>query len=129
MTTARTTVDRVRHRLGSDNVDSDVTDETISEFILDASAFIERQSQEQTFGSLDTDLVRSIVTDLACAKVCLHMASGKFYGGSDYRLGPWSTQKAVGGKQLIELAKSYMANVRDGLKVLGNSAVFRFACG
>lgn len=129
MTTARTTATRVKERLGTANIDSDIDDTTIGNYITDASAYIERYAQRQTFSSLDVDLVESVATDLTAAMVCEHMAGGKFYGGADYRIGPWTTTKSTGGRQLLDLAKTFRENARQGLKVLGNSAHFRFAVG
>ncbi len=129
MTTSRTTVDKVMRRLGTKNIDSDIDEETISEYINDVSAYIERQSNKQTFGTLDNDLVESIATDLACARVLKHMAGGMFYGGADYRLGPWTTMKTSGGRQLLELAREFERSAREQLKVLGNYSSFRFAVG
>ena len=126
MVVARTTKDRVRHRLGVANVDSDIDNETLDEYIEDVSAYLERYAQRQTFSSLDDSLVQSIATDLVAARVCLHMAGGKFYGGADYRIGPWTTTKSTGGRQLVALAEQFRASAMEGLKVLGNASFFRF---
>jgi hypothetical protein len=129
MVIARTTVSRVRNRLGVANIDSDIGDEIIGEYITDVSVYIERYAQTQSFGTYDGDLVQSIATDLACARVLLHMSGGKFYGGADYRIGPWTTRKSTGGKQLVALAEQFRASAEQGLKVLGNASFFRFAVG
>jgi hypothetical protein len=127
MATARTTKDKVRNRIGAANIDSDITDESLDEYIADVSAYIERYKQTTTFGTYDDELVESVATDLACARVLLHMAGGKFYGGADYRIGPWTTVKTTGGRQLIALAEQFRASADRGLRVLGNASFFRFA--
>jgi len=126
MVTARTTKDKVRHRLGIANIDSDIDDETLDEYIEDVSAYIERYAQKTTFSSLDDPLVEAIATDLVAARVCLHMAGGKFYGGADYRIGPWTTTKSTGGRQLIALAEQFRQEAERGLRVLGSASYFRF---
>lgn len=127
--TARTNKYKVYRRLGINNIDADVDEETLDEYITDASAFIERYAQTTHFDSNDTDLVESIATDLVVAMVCEHMAGGKYYGGADYRIGPWTTTKSTGGQQLLMLAKRFRDNANSALKVLGNSSSFRFATG
>lgn len=127
--TARTTTTKVKERLGTANIDNDIDDTTITSYITHASAYIERYAQRRTFSTLDTPLVQSIATDLVAAMICEHMAGGKFYGGADYRIGPWTTTKSTGGQQLLALAKTFRENARQSLKVLGGAAMFRFAVG
>jgi len=127
LVTQRTTKDRVRNRLGFKNVDSDITDETLDEYIDDASVYIERYTQRITFSTYDDDLVTSAATDLAASMVCRHMAGGKFYGGADYRVGPLTTTKSVGGQQLMQLAQYFFNCAQETLRQLGNSAIFRFS--
>lgn len=112
-----------------DNIDGDIDDETLDEYIIDVSAYIERYRNDRTFQSQESYLVESVATDLACARVLLHMAGGKFYGGADYRVGPWTTTKTTGGRQLVSLAEQFRSSAEAGLRVLGNNAYFRFSVG
>lgn len=126
MTTARTSVTKVKERLGSANIDHDIDDTTIERYITHASAYIERYTQRQSFSSMDSDLVEVACTDLTTAYVLRHMAAGKYYAGADYRIGAWTTVKSTGGQQLLALADQYERLAHASLKVLGNASYFRF---
>jgi hypothetical protein len=129
MVTARTTRDRVKRRLGVANIDSDIDDETIDEYIRHASAYIDQYTQKTTYDLKEDPVIESVATDLACVSVCLHMAGGKYYGGADYRIGPWTTTKSTGGRQFVELARQFRASAMQALKTVGNASFFRFAAG
>ena len=112
--TALTTWRRVSHRQGVSEEDMDPSD--IEEFIEDAQALIEGET-EQEYADSDSkyNLARAACTDLAAAYVMIRVLGGKYSGlefhEEEMDIGPQQNTK-------IQLINKYLARVNQALKVL-----------
>ena len=109
-----TTHKRVAHRTGI--VDEDVKADELEEFIEDAQALIEGET-ERTYEEADSTytLARAACTDLAAAYAMIRMLGGKYSGlefhEDEIDLGPQQNTK-------IQLINKYIARTNAALKIL-----------
>lgn len=112
--TALTDWRRVAHRAGISA--DDVPSEDIEEYIEDAQALIEGDT-EQTYaeGNSSYNLARAACTDLAAAYVLIRMLGGKYAGlefhEEEIDIGPQQNTK-------IQLVNKYLARANQAILVL-----------
>lgn len=114
MMTTLTTYRRVSHRQGLS--DDDVSSADIEEFIEDAQALIEGDTEKTYIESDSTfNLARAACTDLAAAYAMIRMLGGRYsglqYNEEEMELGPQQNTK-------IQLVNKYLARVNAALVVL-----------
>ncbi len=115
--TALTDYKRVRNRLGIS--DDDIDSEDIEEYIEDAQALIESDT-EQTYaeGNSDFNLARAACTDLAAAYVMIRILGGK-YAGLEFN----EEEMDLGTQQntKVQLVNKYLARANQAINVLNKA--------
>lgn len=128
--TEYTTVAIVKARIGETNISSDVQDSEITQWIQEASNFIELCTKKIGNSWQPTDAlyptVQQIVTDLVVIKLLLRMsgAGSGTTSGLSYRVGDFSVDKKnVDSSSVKEIAiyeksaKNSLAELKDHLSV------------
>ncbi|RLE39471.1 hypothetical protein DRJ17_00795 [Candidatus Woesearchaeota archaeon] len=122
--TEYTTVAIVKARVGENNIGSDVQDSEISQWIQEASNFIDLSTKKVGVGFEQTDplypTVQQIVTDLAVIKLILRMSgAGKATtAGLSYRIGEFSVDKKNIDSSSAKEIQVYEKSAKDSLKAL-----------
>ena len=119
-----TTVAIVKARVGESHVSSDIQDSEITQWIKEASTFIDVSTKKAGIGFEETDavypLIQQIVTDLSVIKLLLRMnATGKeTTAGLSYRIGDFSVDKKNIESSSVKEIIIYEKSAKDGLETL-----------
>jgi len=122
--TEYTTIDIVKSRIGNKHIDADVTDDEITQWIQEASNFIDLSTKKIGIGFEETDLlhptVQQIVTDLAVIKLLLRMSGAGLAttSGLSYKVGEFSVDKKNLDASSIKEIKVYEASAKESLVTL-----------
>jgi hypothetical protein len=118
------TVTIVKARVGENNVGSDVLDSEITQWIQEASNFIDISTKRVGVGFESTDsvypLVQQIVTDLSVIKLLLRMnGAGKATtAGLSYKIGEFSVDKKNIDSSSVKEIQVYEKSAKDSLTTL-----------
>ena len=119
-----TTVAIVKARIGENNVGSDIQDSEITQWIQEASNFIDLSTKRIGTGFEQTDAlyptVQQIVTDLAVIKLILRMsgAGQASTTGLSYRVGEFSVDKKDMDSSSIKEINVYEKSAKSSLQSL-----------
>lgn len=122
--TEYTTIDIVKSRIGNKHIDTDVTDEEITQWIQEASNFIVLSTKKIGIGFQETDplypTVQQIVTDLSVIKLLLRISGAGLAttSGLSYKVGEFSVDKKNLDASSIKEIKVYEASAKDSLSIL-----------
>ena len=118
------TVDLVKSRVGESNVPEDVQDSEITQWIKEASNFIDLSTKRVGVGFQNTDAlydtIQQIVTDLATIKLLLRMSgAGKSTtAGISYKIGEFSVDKKNIESSYIKEVQLYEQSANNSLETL-----------
>ncbi len=118
------TVAIVKARVGETHIDSDIQDSEITQWIREASNFIDVSTKKVGTGFEETDalypLIQQIVTDLAVIKLLLRMnTTGKeTTAGLSYRIGDFSVDKKNIESSSVKEIVIYEKSAKDSLETL-----------
>lgn len=119
-----TTIDIVKSRIGNKHIDSDVTDAEITQWIKEASNFIDLSTKRISVGFETTDplypTIQQIVTDLTVIKLLLRISGAGLAttSGLSYRVGEFSVDKKDLDASSIKEIKVYETSAKESLLTL-----------
>ena len=122
--TEYTTVAIVKARIGENNVGSDVLDSEITQWIQEASNFIDLSTKRVGTGFEQTDplypTVQQIVTDLSVIKLILRMsgAGQTSTSGLSYKVGEFSVDKKNIDSSSIKEINVYEKSAKSSLQTV-----------
>ena len=119
-----TTIDIVKSRIGNKHIDTDVTDNEITQWIQEGSNFIDLSTKKIGIGYESTDplypTVQQIVTDLAVIKLLLRISGAGLAttSGLSYKVGEFSVDKKNLDASSIKEIKVYETSAKESLATL-----------